>query len=345
MFTGSDPTVTTTDPVAVAGRLRYSAFRLARLLRQQDDSGHAPALLTALAVVDREGPLTLGELAAQEQVSPPTITKVVDALEARGFVERVRDESDRRVCRVRSTDARAPSARGEPHAAHCVAREPAARARTRRSRTTRGRARRHRAAHQAAGAGVAVTSKIRGFSKETFSSLRYRNFRLFFIGQGISQVGNWLTLVAQTLLVLTLTNSGVAVGLLTACQFAPILLFGAFAGLIADRSDKRKLLIIVQFFAMAQSFVLAALAFMGDPPVLAIYAVAAMGGLAMAFDNPARRAFVVEMVPQADVNNAVSLNSAVMTSSRVIGPALAGLLIATVGYSWASRSTGSRTSR
>ena len=103
MFTGSDPTVTTTDPVAVAGRLRYSAFRLARLLRQQDDSGHAPALLTALAVVDREGPLTLGELAAQEQVSPPTITKVVDALEARGFVERVRDESDRRVCRVRST--------------------------------------------------------------------------------------------------------------------------------------------------------------------------------------------------------------------------------------------------
>ncbi len=180
-----------------------------------------------------------------------------------------------------------------------------------------------------------MTSKIRGFSKETFTSLRYRNFRLFFIGQGISQVGNWLTLVTQTLLVLTLTNSGVAVGLLTACQFAPILLFGAFAGLIADRSDKRKLLITVQFFAMAQSFVLAALALMGDPPVLAIYAVAAMGGLAMAFDNPARRAFVVEMVPQADVNNAVSLNSAVMTSSRVIGPALAGLLIATAGYSWA----------
>ena len=119
-----------------------------------------------------------------------------------------------------------------------------------------------------------MTSKIRGFSKETFTSLRYRNFRLFFFGQGISQVGNWLTLVTQTLLVLALTDSGVAVGILTACQFAPILLFGAFAGLIADRSDKRKLLITVQFFAMAQSFVLAALALMGDPPVLAIYAVA-----------------------------------------------------------------------
>ncbi|MEF2162616.1 MFS transporter, partial [Pseudomonas aeruginosa] len=88
-------------------------------------------------------------------------------------------------------------------------------------------------------------------------------------------------------------------------------------------------------FAMAQSFILAALALMGDPPLAAIYAVAFAGGLTMAFDNPTRRAFVVEMVPEDDVNNAVSMNSAVMTSSRVIGPALAGLLIATVGYSWA----------
>ena len=91
------------DPVEVASRLRYSAFRLARLLRQQDDSGFAPAILSALAIIDREGPLTLGALAAQEQVSPPTITKVVDALVAREFVERIPDENDRRVCRVRAT--------------------------------------------------------------------------------------------------------------------------------------------------------------------------------------------------------------------------------------------------
>jgi MFS family permease len=173
------------------------------------------------------------------------------------------------------------------------------------------------------------------FSNETFSSLRIRNFRLFFLGQGISQVGNWLTLITQTLLVLHLTGSGVAVGLLTACQFAPVLLFGAFAGLIADRSDKRKLLIIVQFFAMAQSFALAGLALMGNPPVIAIYAIAFAGGCALAFDNPARRAFVVELVPEDDVNNAVALNSALMTSSRIIGPALAGLLIAFGSYSWA----------
>ncbi|MGZ4729105.1 MAG: MFS transporter [Acidimicrobiales bacterium] len=176
--------------------------------------------------------------------------------------------------------------------------------------------------------------RLARFGGSTFSSLKYRNFRLFFSGQIISQVGNWLTLVAQTLLVLKLTNSGFMVGLLTACQFAPVLLFGAWAGLIADRSDKRKLLMIVQALAMVQSFALAALAFMGNPPVAAIFAVAFCGGIATAFDNPARRAFGVEMVPETNVQNAVSLNSALMTSSRIVGPALAGLLISTVGYGW-----------
>jgi MFS family permease len=112
-------------------------------------------------------------------------------------------------------------------------------------------------------------------------------------------------------------------------------LFGAFAGLVADRSDKRRLLTIVQSFAMVQSFVLGAVAFMDNPPVVVIYVVAFFGGLATAFDNPARRSFVVEMVPEADVTNAVSLNSALMTGSRVVGPALGGLLVATVGYGWA----------
>ena len=169
----------------------------------------------------------------------------------------------------------------------------------------------------------------------TFDSLRVRNFRLFFSGQLISQIGNWLTLIAQALLVLKLTDSGFALGLLAACQFGPVLVLGAWAGLVADRSDKRKLLIIVQSFAMLQSFALAFIAFMHQPPVAAIYAVAVLGGIATAFDNPARRAYVVEMVPEANVQNAVSLNSALMTGSRVVGPALAGLLISTVGYGWA----------
>ncbi len=169
---------------------------------------------------------------------------------------------------------------------------------------------------------------------ETFRSMQVRNFRLFFGGQLISQIGNWLTLIAQTLLVLRLTDSGLAVGLLAACQFLPVLLFGAWSGLVADRSDKRKLLMIVQSLAMLQSFALAALAFMDHPPLPALFAVAMAGGFATAFDNPARRAFVVEMVPQENVQNAVSLNSALMTGSRVVGPAVAGLLIATVGFGW-----------
>jgi MFS family permease len=177
-------------------------------------------------------------------------------------------------------------------------------------------------------------SAIRRGARETFASLNVRNFRLFFSGQLISQIGNWLTLVAQTLLVLELTDNGVALGALAAAQFGPVLILGPWAGLIADRSDKRRLLLIVQTIAMAQSFTLATLAFSGHPPVWSIYAVALVGGVTVAFDNPARRSFVVEMVPAETMTNAVSLNSALMTSSRVVGPALAGLLVSTVGFGW-----------
>src|SRR6516165_849851 len=134
-------------------------------------------------------------------------------------------------------------------------------------------------------------TRLRLGARDTFRSFSVRNFRLFFGGQLISQIGNWLTLVTQTLLVLQLTGNGLAVGLLTACQFAPVLFIGAWAGLVADRSDKRRLLMIVQTIAMAQSFALAGLAFMGNPPVAAIFGVALIGGFTIAFDNPARRAF------------------------------------------------------
>ena len=178
-------------------------------------------------------------------------------------------------------------------------------------------------------------SRLRRLRDETFRSFRTRNFRLFFGGQIVSQIGNWMTLVAQTLLVLHLTHSGVALGVLAAAQFGPILVLGPWAGLVADRSDKRRLLIVVQVIAMAQSFALAALAFLPHPPIGGLYLVALVGGLTVAFDNPARRAFVTEMVPREDIPNAVSLNSALMTSSRIIGPALAGLAVTTVGYGWA----------
>ncbi len=180
-----------------------------------------------------------------------------------------------------------------------------------------------------------MKTKLKRLGNDTFLSMRTRNFRLFFSGQFISQIGNWLTMIALILIVLQLTHhNGLAAGAMTATEFGPVLLFGAWAGLIADRSDKRRLLIIVQIFAMAESFTLAVLAAIGHPPVWLFYFVAFLGGIATAFDNPTRRSFVIEMVPEEQLNNAVSLNSALMTGARVVGPALAGLLISTVGYTW-----------
>ncbi|MEZ5349839.1 MAG: MFS transporter [Microthrixaceae bacterium] len=175
-------------------------------------------------------------------------------------------------------------------------------------------------------------TRLRAFGRSTFSSLSQRNFRLFFLGQGVSQIGNWMTLVTQTLLVLSLTDSGVALGLLAAAQFGPVLLLGPWAGLIADRSDKRRLLLLVQSVSMVQSLAPAALAFSGEPPVWAVYALASVGGVTVAFDNPARRSMVVEMVDEDQVPNAVALNTTMMTSSRIVGPALGGLLVATAGF-------------
>ncbi len=174
--------------------------------------------------------------------------------------------------------------------------------------------------------GAAVRGRVR--------ALRTRNFRLFFIGQVVSNSGNWLTMVALTLLVLHLTNSGIAVGALAACQFGPILVFSPFAGLIADRSNKLRLLKATQIGEMGQSLALAALAFMHHPPLLALYLTAAAGGCLLALDNPVRRSFVTEMVSQDDVANAVTLYSALVNSSRIVGPALAGLLVVTVGFGW-----------
>lgn len=180
-----------------------------------------------------------------------------------------------------------------------------------------------------------MTERLGTAARDTFRSLHVRNFRLFFSGQLVSQTGTWLTMVAQTLLVLELTDSGVAIGLLTAFQFGPVLLLGAWAGSIADRSDKRALLVRTQAAAMVQSLVLAGVVLAGQETVAIIYALALVQGVITAFDNPARRAFVVEMVPKEMVANAVSLNSTVMTGSRIVGPAAAGLLVITVGFGWA----------
>lgn len=168
----------------------------------------------------------------------------------------------------------------------------------------------------------------------TLLAFRSRNFRLFYTGQAVSLIGNWLTVVAQALFVLELTDSGVALGLLSAAQFGPMLVLGAWAGLRVDRADKRRLLLVVQVVAALQSLALAALAFSGSPPVLAVYAIALVGGVATAFENPARRSLAIEMVPPEATRNAVSLNSALTSAARVAGPALAGALLGLVGFGW-----------
>jgi len=168
----------------------------------------------------------------------------------------------------------------------------------------------------------------------TFQSLRHRNFRLFFIGQSISNSGNWLTSIALTLLVLRHTGSGVAVGWLAACQYGPIMLLSPWGGAIADRSDKHRLLFVTQILEMAQSIGLAVLAFQPHPSMPALYALAVAGGVVLSLDNPLRRSFVTEMVPPEDRQNAVVVYSMIVNLSRVFGPALAGALVTTLGYGW-----------
>lgn len=168
----------------------------------------------------------------------------------------------------------------------------------------------------------------------TFSSLRHRNFRLYFIGQMVSNTGNWLTNVAMTLLVLKITGSGLRVGVLAACQYGPLMVLSPYAGAIADRFSKRRSLIVTQTLEMAQSIGLAILAFLPHPPLAALYVLALAGGAFLAFDNPLRRSFVTEMVAPEDLSNAIVLYSTIVNGSRIFGPAIAGVLIVSVGYGW-----------
>ncbi|HVW28015.1 MAG TPA: MFS transporter [Polyangiaceae bacterium] len=176
-----------------------------------------------------------------------------------------------------------------------------------------------------------VRDRARAALGKTFHSLATRNFRLFFIGQLISNTGNQLTNLAVILFVL-LSHSGLAVGTLTACQFGPMVVLSAWAGAVADRVDKRRALLVTQSLEMAQSVALAVLAFMPHPSIVVLYVLAMAGGVLLAFDNPLRRSFVPEMVSKDELPNAVVLYSTIVALSQVSGPALAGVLIATAGF-------------
>jgi MFS family permease len=165
----------------------------------------------------------------------------------------------------------------------------------------------------------------------TFASLIVPNYRRYFAGQIVSLSGNWMQIVAEMWLILQLTNSGFAVGLTTALQFAPILLFGAYGGVLADRFDKRRLLMATQVAMAVPALVLWGLVAGGSIEPWMVMALVFVRGTVNALDNPTRQSFVIEMVGPERVVNAVSLNSVIVHSARMAGPAVAGIVIATAG--------------
>jgi MFS family permease len=174
---------------------------------------------------------------------------------------------------------------------------------------------------------LAVT--LRG---RTFRSLRrHRNYRLFFTGQLVSVAGTWMQNIALAWLVIQLSSSALAVGTLAFCRFLPFLLLGLVAGVVVDRLDTRRLLIATQASAMVVSVALAVVSLTGVASLPLVYALAAVGGLILVFDSPGRQTLTFQMVGPRELPNAVALNSGLFNASRVVGPALAGILIAAVG--------------
>ena len=166
-----------------------------------------------------------------------------------------------------------------------------------------------------------------------FSSLKVRNFRIYWVGMLVSLIGTWIQLVAQSWLVFQLTNSAFLLGFVGFLSSIPVLLLSLFAGVLADRVEKRKILIATQILFMILAFLLGFLTQLKLVTPMQIMVIALLNGAVMAFDAPSRQAMVVELVGKAHLPNAIALNSVAFNSSRIIGPALAGILVAAIGMS------------
>jgi MFS family permease len=167
------------------------------------------------------------------------------------------------------------------------------------------------------------------------NAFRHRNYRLFFTGQAISLIGTWMQAVAQSWLVLQLTHDPLWLGVVAAAQFVPVLLFGLFAGVLADSLPKRQTLLVTQGSRMVLSIILAIFVITNQASIPILILLALLIGVVSTVDMPVRQAFSVEMVGREDIGNAVALNSAMFNGARVIGPAVAGLTIAAVGVAMA----------
>jgi MFS family permease len=177
-------------------------------------------------------------------------------------------------------------------------------------------------------------TRLRLEAGNTFRSLRTRNFRLFFTGQLVSHTGTWLEAVAITWLMLKLTDSGFALGMVTAARFGPLLILGPWGGVLSDRLDRQRLMIATQIAFASIALVETVLVVTDNANEAIFYVFVTIFGVLTAIDSPARRAMVAELVSEDEVPNAVGLNSALMTGARTIGPALAGVLIAGPGIKW-----------
>ncbi len=174
-------------------------------------------------------------------------------------------------------------------------------------------------------------TRVRRAGRVTFAALEVPNYRRYISGQSISLIGTWMQMTAQSWVVLTLSHSSTVLGLVVALQTLPVLLLGPYGGVIADRVDKRRLMIILQTMMGLQALTLGLLSVFGILQVWEIGVLAALLGFNNAFENPARQSFMSEMVGPDHVRNAVSLNSVMVNVARSIGPAVAGILLATVG--------------
>ena len=178
---------------------------------------------------------------------------------------------------------------------------------------------------------------LRLASRRTFASLRHhRNYRLFFAGQLTSVAGTWMQNIALAWVVVQLAphSRGLAVGLLTVFRFGPFTLFGLFAGVVTDRFDNRRTVIVTQAVQMVLSAVLAAVTLFGAVQLWEVYVIAALTGTAIVFDAPSRQNLTYQMVGRDELPNAVALNSSLFNTARIVGPAIAGVLIAAVGAGW-----------
>src|ERR1700744_513574 len=173
-----------------------------------------------------------------------------------------------------------------------------------------------------------------GLASNTLRALRHRNFRLFFTGQLISLVGTCMQSVAQSWLVYRITGSSALLGLVAFASQIPIFLLSPIAGYAADRLNRHRMVIATQASSMVLALALAALTLTGRIKVWELFVLSALLGVVNAFDIPARHAFLVEMVGREDLMNAIALNSSMFNGARIIGPAIAGILVAKIGEGW-----------